>query len=485
MAASPPHPTDALRIRVHGEDMVPAASAATAAAAEALGLAVDDADRLGRAVDVTCRQALAAGFDDPATAELDVEVRTGAAGVALRISDEGLPFTLRTESDVAARVAAATTGADDVPLVEHVRVDRRDEGTSIELQVRPDPSVLDHLAAADAVGTDPVDDDADVTCRELRQEDCESLARCVWRVYRYTYVADYLYHPARVWSLVEQGWLRSWVALDASGEVVGHIGLILDEPDTRVADASLALTDPRYRHHRVMEQLGGLMYAAVADLALVGTFAEAVTAHTITQRGMVESGGVETGILLGFIPATMSYRGILEDLGGNRQSAVLGYHAVRPAPPRRVALPERYADELRGVYERGALDRTEIAPAPAAAGATTTLHLDIDRPRRLTTIVVDTAGDDVVDLVDRHRRELCAAGMELVYAELPLGDPGAAAAVDGLVERGFFYGGVIPELRDGDVLRLQYLDVDVDPTVLHLYSDEAERLLAYTLADRA
>lgn len=483
---SPPHPTEALRITLHGDEMVEAAAQAARAVGVGAGLELADADRLASAVDATCRLAIELGFDDPADAEVTVVVLEGPTGLAVRITDEGLPFTLATEGDesaLAARVAQAT-GLGVASVVDHIAVDHRDEGTTIELHVRPDPSVLEHLASAGDVGTDPVPDDVEITYRPLERADCESLARCVWRVYRYTYVADYLYHPDRVWSLVEQGWLRSWVAVDPDGEVVAHIGLVIEEPGTRLGDATLALTDPRYRHHHLMEGVGALMFGALAESDLLGTFAEAVTTHTITQRGSVRTGAIETGILLGFIPATMSYRGIAEDLGGNRQSAVLNYHLRREAPSRTVALPLRYADELREKLAAGGLDRAEVPPAPAEPDTTTEARVELDPPRHLATIIVTRAGADMVEVVDRHRRDLCAAGTEIVYAELPLGDPAAADAVDDLVARGFFYGGVLPERRDGDVLRLQYLDVDVDPSVIQLYSDEARRLLDLTLADR-
>ena len=474
---APAHPTEALRITLLGDEMVEAAAQAARAVGVGAGLELADADRLASAVDATCRLAIDAGFDDPADAEVTVVVLEGPTGLAVRITDEGLPFSLTSEGDeaaLAARVAQAT-GVGAASVVDHIAVDHRDEGTTVELHVRPDPTALVHLAAAGAVGTDPVPADVELALRPLERGDCESLARCVWRVYRYTYVADYLYHPDRVWSLVEQGWLRSWVAVDPDGEVVAHIGLVIEEPDTRLGDATLALTDPRYRHHHLTADLFALLLDEVRRLDLVGTFGECVTTHTITQRGSVRTGAIETGILLGFIPATMSYRGIAEDLGGNRQSAVLNYHLRGDAPARTVALPPRYADELRRALAAGGLDRAEVPPAPATPGTSTEARVVLDPPRGLATIVVGRAGTDLVEVVDRHRRDLCATGTEIVYAELPLGDPAAAAAVDGLVERGFFY---------GDVLRLQYLDVDVDPSVIQLYSDEARRLLDLTLADR-
>ncbi len=59
------------------------------------------------------------------------------------------------------------------------------------------------------------------------------------------------------------------------------------------------------------------------------------------------------------------------------------------------------------------------------------------------------------------------------------------SAVDEFAGLGFIFGGLIPELRDGDVLRLQYLNnVELDPAALVLYSDTAKQLLRAILAER-
>jgi serine/threonine-protein kinase RsbW len=486
-----PHPqTEVLRLQLRHDGLLDVAAEAVRAAGTALGLAVREADGLARAARTSCAMLARAGFDDPGDVDVDLTLLEGPTGLAVRVTDNGLPFALHRDTGdgrlaerLARRLTAEVGGGDPSVSIEHVTLTDDADGTTVVLHTRAGSAGTEHLASEEATGVEPVAADAPVTVRALREDDTESLARCVWRVYRHTYVADYLYHPERVWSLVTEDRLRSWVAVDPVGEVVGHIGLLLDGPDTTVGDLSLALTDPRYRHHHVMEQIAALMEKSIGTHPLTGTFAEAVTAHTITQRLQVRAGSIETGVLLGFIPASMSYRGIQEDLGGNRQSAVLSYRPRRPAPPRTVALPTRYADELRRAFTAAGLDRAE-APAVAGPGSTRAT-IELDRPRGLATVVVQRAGGDLVEVIDRQRRALCAAGSEIVYAELPLSDPGSAVAVDDLVDRGFFYAGVIPELRNGDVLRLQYLDVDVDPTVIQLYSDEARRLLEMTLADRS
>jgi serine/threonine-protein kinase RsbW len=54
-----------------------------------------------------------------------------------------------------------------------------------------------------------------------------------------------------------------------------------------------------------------------------------------------------------------------------------------------------------------------------------------------------------------------------------------------LAALGYFFGGLVPDLWHGDVLRLQYLNnVDLDPDRIVLYTREAKQLLDLILADR-
>jgi serine/threonine-protein kinase RsbW len=51
---------------------------------------------------------------------------------------------------------------------------------------------------------------------------------------------------------------------------------------------------------------------------------------------------------------------------------------------------------------------------------------------------------------------------------------------------GFFFSGIIPEMFDGDVLRLQYLNnVEIDPKDISIASDFGKGLLDYVLKSKA
>src|SRR3712207_9063322 len=93
-----------------------------------------------------------------------------------------------------------------------------------------------------------------------------------------------------------------------------------------------------------------------------------------------------------------------------------------------------------------------------------TLSLHDALPIYQAFLRVKEPGADLQDVVGVRLRELCLHRVDCIYVDLPLSHPAVQSAGARLDELGFFFGGIIPELRDGDVLRLQYLnEVDVRP----------------------
>jgi serine/threonine-protein kinase RsbW len=354
----------------------------------------------------------------------------------------------------------------------------------VELTVRRSPQHADHLHDQADAGVDPVDADAPITVRSLTPDDAPGLARCVYRCYGYTYANDFLYYPDQVLSLIERDLLRSFVGVSPDGEVVGHVGVIRERRESRVAESGMAVVDPRYRHHHLLEAIKRHQVEAVQELDLVGTFADAVAVHAITQKANVATGARETGVLLAEIPASTTFRGF-DEASRQRGSVVVYYHAVGEAPARELFVPPRHRALLQSIYQRLDLERALRDPTPDRAAAASSIHVEVRERRGLARIEVEAAGPEIATEVAEHLRELCLRHLDVIHLDLPLGDPTAMAAMDRFAELGFFFGAVIPELRAGDVLRLQYLNnVELDPDRLVLYSDEAKLLMQAILADR-
>ena len=472
-----------LRICVpSGRPLVGVAAGAAAGVARVLGFADDDAERVRSVVDALCREVVARHFDDPATAEFTLILAESHGALKVRVEDTGLPYPMDSlvldDATLIGRLLAH--GVADAIRFESRGVD----GNSVELCLLPAPDRQVHLAAQEDPGTALVDADAPVTVRALTAADAPSLARCIYRCYGYTYANDFIYYPEQVLSLIERGLMRSLVGLSEQGEVVGHSGLLRDHAESRVAESGMAVVDPRYRNHHLLRTLKGGLVDFGRDMDLVGTYADAVAVHEITQKANAAIGAVETGLLLAEIPAFTIFRGF-EREPRQRGSVVLYFHPIGDVPERTVFVPQRYRALLESIYGRLGLRRTLQDPQKTNAPASTSIHVEMKARRGLARIEVEAAGCDVAAQVGQRFRQLCQNRFDVIHLDLALGDATAVAAVDDFAALGFFFGGILPELRQGDVLRLQYLNnVELDRDRIVLYSEEAKRLLDAILADR-
>ena len=92
---------------------------------------------------------------------------------------------------------------------------------------------------------------------------------------------------------------------------------------------------------------------------------------------------------------------------------------------------------------------------------------------------------DLGEHVDHLRAGAARRGALVAHVDLSLSDPATPAAVELLRARGFFFAGVLPEYRDGDVLRLQWLSAEVGYPERSVLSTDATRALeAFVLNDR-
>ena len=112
-------------------------------------------------------------------------------------------------------------------------------------------------------------------------------------------------------------------------------------------------------------------------------------------------------------------------------------------------------------------------------------RLVVATARGLARIVVERAGRDLVPEVGEVLREAAASDAQIAHVDLQLPDPFTPRSVELLRGLGFFFGGILPELRDGDVMRLQSTREEPrDRSGIEVFSEVAERLLDFVLDDR-
>jgi GNAT superfamily N-acetyltransferase len=335
----------------------------------------------------------------------------------------------------------------------------------------------------------PVPEDIPITIRLMKPDDSVGLARCVHRCYGYTYANADVYFPDRVRELLESGLLISHVALSPDDEVIGHSAIRKEWADSMIGERGQAVVDPRYRGHGLFNKLLNSLMAHAKDIGMYGTYSEGVAVHTYSQKAALLAGGHETGILLGYIPATMFFKQIQEGDRQQRQAVVLMYTRLNDEPWRDVYPPFHHQSIIRRIYEENnfrrnikeAVNVKEPADVPGASQVDVRVHSDASQAYML----IKQYGADLEDLVKFRLRELCLRKIDCIYVDLPLSHPSTPKFCASLEMLGFFFGGIVPEMSEGDVLRLQYLNnVDVDIDSIQIASDFGKEMLDYVARAR-
>jgi serine/threonine-protein kinase RsbW len=247
----------------------------------------------------------------------------------------------------------------------------------------------------------------------------------------------------------------------------------------------MTLVDPEFRGRGIARAVAvGLAQHSVA-LGLVGVHDYPVTVHAATQR--IGAGfGIDTGLMLANMPADVDFHGIENATPGARTNSLIRWLPFGRAPERTVYLPARYREQIESSYAAAHLPRHCVSDDLELAPGATELGSAYDMRRRILRIAVKRSADDLSTKVRAERSSATARGALLAHVDLPLADPATPAAVEALRAEGFFFAGLLPELRDGDTLRLQCLSDAVDDNVSSVLSSDVTRAIEkYVLEDRA
>ena len=457
------------------KDLLPALAAFVREVAEHEGL--EGAGVFADVVAEVCLNSIEHGYEDDATGTVAVTLTRRADKLVAVVADQGLPFDYRPlaeGADARLEELVRAGGADRLHFLNRGR-----DGNCVEI-IRRRPAV-DVRAGAPAAAepSPPVPADTELSVRAMRPSEAEDLARCVYRSYGYSYDWEDIYFPERVRALQEAGRMRSVVAVAPDGSFVGHLALRFQGADAAVAEVGQAVVDPRYRGHHIFPRMKTFLSEEAQGRGLLGLFSEATAAHPGSQKANLHLGAVETGFLLGYIPASVSYAAI-DTAEIDRKSVALMYLKVGDHPPRRVHLPPRHAAMIERIYARLGIERAPSSSAGAPTGGETRIDVEVRADHNTACLSVASLGDDWVDRVASRVEQLCRRAVDCVYLDLSLHDPRPAAADEALHRLGFRFGCIVPELRDGDVLRLQLLNgIDPDPARVATASDFGKTLLEY------
>ena len=328
----------------------------------------------------------------------------------------------------------------------------------------------------------------DVRFRFLQPGEGHILSEAIRVAYGESYDAPWVYDEADVNARLEEGTYVSCVAETASGELLCHEGMSLEAAGDAVAHSGQAVTMPAARGQHLFTRTKRFLMDWAKEQGLAGMFSEATAAHPYSQKANVDLGGLETGFLLGWIPATVS-NDAAADAKPKRQSAALFYSKLNDGQERDVYAPERHREIVAQTLELAELRGTpRAAPADTKLNERSELHVEVHADHNLALITVQDPGADLESAIaaERHHH-FHRSGLDAIYVDLPLEKPSTALVSDHLERLGVSYAGVFPNRHvDGDVLRMQSLHrVRITADDVAVASDHGRELLDYVLGDLA
>ncbi len=429
-------------------------------------------------------------FDEGETGSIDLFICYRPGAFVIAVEDRGIPTD-------AAALEKKERSALGLLLIRHLAdefsiINLGKEGKRTELiKYLPERSIIEFRDSGTTESLPKVVDSELQTMpliRMIHPDDAPSLSRLAYRVYGYTY-SSVFYYPEKIRELIESGLLNSAVAVDDAGEIVGTLSLFFENKGALVADSGAAMVDPRYRGLSLFKEMKKFLRDFAVATGMYGLYSEAVTIHPYTQKGNLSLGARETGIMLAFASESVTFKKINNDkLSEQRQAVVLFYLKTNQEPHRRVYICDKFFPILSKVYNHLGLDR-ELIEIQSGTGIDFRLGLTemttrIKPDLNIAVVAVTGAGADAFGLITRQVRELCLKKVETIYVELPMDEPATAIISAQLNQSGFLLSGVVPELRNGDILKMQYLNnVYVDPAKIVTVSDHTRELLEIIMMD--
>lgn len=473
------------------------------------GFSADEARPLVDAAQEACANVIDHAYEPGEQGTLTVVGEVTAAELLISVQDEGLPFDPDAVHPDDGSRPARVSAPDGLQMIRSA-VDRAywihkgRQGKELRLvKYRAGQAVTDRLGEGELapIAEDvPVEPPQEYQITRMQPQHALGVSRCIYRVYGNTYLHECCYYPDRMVQMNETGELVSCVALAEDGEVVGHYAL--ERPGLRhVAERGIAVVSPAHRGRDLMGRMRIFIEEEARRLGLVGVYSVAVTTHVYSQRVNEEFGSDVCGVCLGDLPANLRFKKLAEDRMPQRVSAVLYYTYVRPpavsvvhAPPHHRSVIERIYAGLKEPPTESPVEpadmvahRVEFREAGAIPDTPGQVEVVFNQSLDTATIRVKQIGDHSLAEIRRASRDLCqVTGADVVYLELPLAQSGAPALCVLAEGLGFFFAGIGPSFADdGDVLILQYLNVELDTSLAKIANPFARELLQYINSERA
>jgi serine/threonine-protein kinase RsbW len=480
---------------------LPAIQAYAREIAENIGFQKMDVQMMLLALEEAIVNVVKHAFEPSEKATYQIILEPVSSGLRIIIKDKGLPYAPSLVPDY-----IAPTGLDDIPVAglgsclmkkgvdELAFCNLGREGKELHLtkylpyksiEEYHDKSDLELFPSPVAAEAGPIEK-RPFTVRQMEASEAAAVSKLFYRAYGYTYSIDAIYYPEKFARLVQERKIISVVTVTDDNQIVGHVALIREDPEERIAEAGMAAVQPDFRGQGCQNIMIGRLVEEARKAGLMGIFSKATTEHIYAQKAGLKVGFRRCAVAIGVIPADRTYKGIHEVLN-QRGSLAYGFLPIENPPGITLFPPEHHTSFIRKICQDIGLDRVFEPPAGHLSTEAMEEHSEISVsviPGYNRAIMeIQRYGKNAVSDVRTILKELCIKKIDEILLHLCLEDPLTGELCSKFEELGFFIAGILPFYHTGDTLILQYLNnVPIDYSKIQVAPGAAQEILDYVKA---
>jgi len=320
--------------------------------------------------------------------------------------------------------------------------------------------------------------DFDITIREIRDnyDDIISAITCIYDEYQYSYGYERLYYPENFKQLVQDGKLRSFIAVNAHGETAGHYALSFSDDYPNMPEWCSVFVRHPFRRRHIFENMLEHGMETAEKMGMKALMVQPTAYHTATQKICLRNGFTATGFLFQYVNSDMLSE---YNTDGRRLDLAVCVKPLREDTDvlgKTVYLPEEHAEFLKVMYGRLGAKRV-FAAEEYDSERHTDLKYEMNALLKSGRLVVSQAGGSFETELNQVVRNMRKNKMEMAEMLINIGDPAAPFAYRKATESGFIFTGLVPLGESGDYLLMQNLfGAETDKEVLTTIGEFADLL---------
>ncbi|MGO9567993.1 MAG: GNAT family N-acetyltransferase [Desulfomonilaceae bacterium] len=464
-----------------------------------LGFEKDQRNKIALAVEQAVANVMEQTFEPGDRQTFDISCERVPVGLQIVIKERGMPFDPSRISlfQPQAEVGQQSLEPADISLLRDL-VDESSihnlgpDGQEIHLvKYLRDKSVEEYFQACELEQFQPpsrtrkqISGPVEFHVHLMKPSEALEVSRSAYKAYGYTYSNEHIYYPDRLVELNGSGLLISATAVTADGVLAGHCAIFRSNSGSQSAEVGQAVVKPEFRGQGCLLRLTEFLVNEAKSRGLTGLYARAVTSHTFSQRVTTRLGFTACAILLGYAPASVTFRGIKEELS-QRETFLVQYKYLEKPGPFKLYAPSKHKDFIARLYGNlGVTPQFEAAQkSPTAVLQSESIlktKTAASMPPGYASIEVLRYGKNIGLEVRNVLKEFRLKHYDVIALYLNLGDPLTFHLVDEFEALGFFFGGIFPGASVGEALVLQYLNnVAIDYDSIKLHTQASREILAY------